>query len=185
MVMVLSSDGVGDMANVFRSKEVLKKAHQENHGDNVVVPVYGVYVSGEYTPPYYVNPTLMFLQVATRKANIDDLTTKTMDYTDHALNILDITFDAICPDIVNYYEDTISLPMDHVLNILDITFDTSFTFESYTSDSFSMTDHALNILDITYDADYTVKDTPDKKLNNTPEPALRIRTIETVKATIK
>lgn len=52
--MVLSSDGVGDMTNVFRSKEILKKTHQENHEDNnIVVLVYGVHVSGEYTPPYY------------------------------------------------------------------------------------------------------------------------------------
>jgi hypothetical protein len=43
MVMVLSSDGVGDIANVFRYKEVLKKAHN-THGDNNIVPVYGVYV---------------------------------------------------------------------------------------------------------------------------------------------
>lgn len=42
------------MANVFRSKEILKKTHQENHEDNnIVVLVYGVHVSGEYTPPYY------------------------------------------------------------------------------------------------------------------------------------
>ena len=42
------------MANVFRSKEVYKHLKYDLHDRNEIVAVQGVYVSGEYRPPYYL-----------------------------------------------------------------------------------------------------------------------------------
>ena len=56
------------MANTFRSKEVYKKLRKEVHNRHTMVAVEGVYVSGEYRPPYYAN---MGVNIADIQCNKD------------------------------------------------------------------------------------------------------------------
>ena len=47
------------MADVFKSQEVYKHVNYNLHDRNEMIAVRGVYVTGEYRPPYYNEPTLM------------------------------------------------------------------------------------------------------------------------------
>ncbi len=170
------------MANVFRSKEVLKKTHNENSGDTVVVPVYGVYISGKFNPPFYSNPSVMISQISSRKATIDDLTLKTEGTYDNVLNLLELTIDPSVT-IVDYSVDSKNT-YDNVLNLLELTIEPTVTIDSYTSDTIGTYDNVLNLLELTIDPSVTIVSMPSNTLNNTPEPGLRLSSIESIKASI-
>ena len=44
------------MAEVFKSQEVYKHVNYDLHDRNEMIAVRGVYVTGEYRPPYYNEP---------------------------------------------------------------------------------------------------------------------------------
>ena len=74
------------MANIFRSKEVYKKVDKQesSYDRDVLIPVgepfkanaeYGIYVAGEYRPPYYTDG-LTILGFSSNPALIVDYTSK-------------------------------------------------------------------------------------------------------------
>ena len=64
------------MGSVFRSKEVYKKLKYDLHGRNEIVAVRGVYVSGEYRPPYYNDPILRIYEMSSQHATVVDFKTE-------------------------------------------------------------------------------------------------------------
>lgn len=79
------------MANTFRSKEVYKKLRKEVHNRNTMVAVEGVYVSGQYRPPYYANPMLVINQIQCNKADVIPYTDDIVEaYDDFTYGIMDI-----------------------------------------------------------------------------------------------
>ena len=64
------------MGSVFRSKEVYKKLKHDLHGKNEIVAVRGVYVSGEYRPPYYNEPILRIYEISSQHATVVDFKTE-------------------------------------------------------------------------------------------------------------
>lgn len=64
------------MSNIFRSKEVFKKISKDVYDKDTIVPVRGVYISGEYRPPYYNNPGVQITKIETKKATVVSYTTE-------------------------------------------------------------------------------------------------------------
>ena len=147
------------MANVFRSKEVYKHLKYNLHDRNEIVPVQGVYVSGEYRPPYYNNPVLMIYEMSSQPAKVDDFqdVNRSAD-EDTVVKILDFSVNFQTPSITNYTAASESSGEDTVVKILD--FSVNFLQPSFTH--------------------YNRKQT-----NMTPEPMLRLSTLTSEKATIE
>ena len=147
------------MANVFRSKEVYKHLKYDLHDRNTIVPVQGVYVSGEYRPPYYNNPVLMIYEMSSQPAKIDDFqdVSRSSD-EDTVVKILDFSADFLQPSFDFYKTISESSGEDTVVKILDLS--TTFIQPSFTY--------------------YNQKQT-----NMTPEPILRLSTLTSDRATVE
>lgn len=173
------------MANVFRSKEVLKKTHNI-HGDDVVVPVYGVYVSGEYTPPYYANPTLHLMSISSVKASVDSMTTEETDISDvFTMGLCRFDVDMTW-GIQTYMIEAANLndqPMTLGLCRLDI--DNDIVIEAYENDRINTKNEftfGMCRFDVTNPISIDILPTQHK--HQTPEPILRLSGVTSVKATI-
>ena len=168
------------MANVFRSKEVYKHLKYELHDRNEIVPVQGVYVSGEYRPPYYNNP---------QPAKVDDFqdVNRSSD-EDTVVKILDFSVDFQTPSITNYTAASESSGEDTVVKILDFSvnfLEPSFDFYKTISES-SGEDTIVKVLDFsTTFLQPSFTHYNRKQTNMTPEPMLRLSTLTSEKATIE
>lgn len=175
------------MANIHQSKEVYKK-YRNIHGDAVVVPVTGVYVTGIYRPPYYVNHGLTISSLTTQKATVVDFTEDDATVnTDNGLYLLDFTMDVYNPDITIYTTSETNVYNDNGLYLLDFTMDVAnpdITY--YSSDSVSTTDDVgLYLLDFTMDTvSPTIIDNPTIQKSMAPESMLLITGISTSQAVI-
>ena len=70
------------MANIFRSKDIYKRAPKIPSSEDPLRIVKGLYVVGDYKPPYYIGPCLHITDIKTNKATVVDYTTKNMSYED-------------------------------------------------------------------------------------------------------
>ena len=173
------------MANVFRSKEVLKKTHNI-HGDDVVVPVYGVYVSGEYTPPYYVNPALHLMSISSVKASIDSMTTKELDISD-VFTMGMCRFDVDMTWGIQTYMIEAENPMDQPMTfgICRLDIDNDIVIEAYETDLINTKNEftfGMCRFDVANPTSIDILPTQHKR--QTPEPILRLSEVTSVKATI-
>lgn len=69
------------MADIFRSKEVYKHAPKEEGGQERIIPVKGVYVTGEYRPPYYAENGIQITMFDSGRATVVDYTSTYLDTT--------------------------------------------------------------------------------------------------------
>ena len=147
------------MANTFRSKEVYKKLRKEVHNRHTMVAVEGVYVSGEYRPPYYANMGVTITGINCNKALIEPYTDVSVIATDfdYALQLLDIDVNPICPSLQKYQTVKETL--------------TDF-------------DYALQLLDIDVNETVPIQSIPIINTPMTPEPIVRITQINSTKAEI-
>jgi hypothetical protein len=70
------------MAEVFKSQEVYKHVNYDLHDRNEMIAVRGVYVTGEYRPPYYNEPILGISYIRGVKPTIDNFETEETETTD-------------------------------------------------------------------------------------------------------
>lgn len=177
------------MANVFRSKEVYKHLKYNLHNRNEIVPVQGVYVSGEYRPPYYNNPLLMIYEVSSQPAMVNDFqdVNRSSD-EDTVVKILDFSVDFKPVNITNYTTASESAGDDTVVKMLDFSVDflqPSFDFYKTISES-SGEDTIVKVLDFSttfLQPSFTYYN--QKQTNMTPEPMLRLSSLTSEKATIE
>lgn len=176
------------MANIFQSKEVYKTIRNETNDGNVIIPVYGVYVTGEYKPPYYNNNNgIVISNINTTKATVVDYTERNTSSTDRVFNVLDLTTNIVTPTIMEYTLSSTDAGTDAVFNVLDLTMDAvDVEIFSYSQESVNTgNDAVLNVLDLTSDnVSLSVMTYTSQTVNNTPEPMLRITQITTTKATV-
>lgn len=177
------------MANVFRSKEVYKHLKYNLHDRNEIVPVQGVYVSGEYRPPYYNNPVLMIYEMSSQPAKVGDFqdVNRSTD-EDTVVKVLDFSVDFKPVNITNYTAASESSGDDAVVKILDFSVNflqPSFDFYKTISES-SGDDAVVKVLDFSttfLQPSFTYYN--QKQTNMTPEPMLRLSTLTSGKATVE
>lgn len=110
------------MANVFRSKEVYKHLKYDLHNRKEIVAVQGVYVSGEYRPPYYNNPILRIYEINSNPARVDDFQDISRGSDeDSVVKILDFSTTINPLTITNYTAVDTSTGDDSVVKIIDFS----------------------------------------------------------------
>lgn len=174
------------MANIFRSKDIYKRLPNASLSDEQLRVVTGVYVIGEYKPPYYIGPCLQITDINTNRATVVDYTIQNTTHEDHVVNLINI--DAIGNlKITNYTRDEAELQPDHVVNLINIDASTDPLNIVYYTTEFQdvKSDHVVNLVNI--DADTSPLDIvyySTKKYPTNPEPMLRIKSITTTKSTV-
>ena len=76
------------MANIFNSKEVYKRIPKVSSKDNPLRKVRGIYVTGDYRPPYYIDSSLHIAEINTNKPTIVDFTQVTKPTYDDSTSSL-------------------------------------------------------------------------------------------------
>ena len=176
------------VANIFNSKEVYKRIPKVSSKDNPLRKVRGMYVTGDYRPPYYIDSSLHIMEINTNKPTIVDFTQASASTEDHVLNILPIEVLTDRPNIIQYSKASKELESDHVVNILPIQASTdSLSILSYTSASVELaSDHVVNILPISMESEgLDITWFSKKKYETQPEPLCLIYSISTSKASIE
>ena len=174
------------MANIFRSKDIYKRAPKIPSSEDPLRIVKGLYVVGDYKPPYYIGPCLHITDIKTNKATVVDYTTKSMSYEDHVVNLLGISTGGALK-ITNYTRASVDLQPDHVVNLIGIIADSApLNIVYFTRDSKDLNnDHVVNLIGINADTSpLDIVYFSTKRYPSNPEPMLRIKSITTNKATI-
>lgn len=171
------------MATLFRSDEVYKKISKNVHNREEIIPVRGMYVSGQHSSPYYAEPALAFTGITSQPAEIYSLTSSAQSTTDHVLNIINIDMDGEVT--TEFFTKASDESFDTVLNIINIDFDGDFNeiefFQKTTSDTF---DTALNVLTVDMVGDPVIESLPIETRNEWPEPILTLSGITSDSASI-
>ena len=185
------------MANIFRSKEVFKKKStviKNTETDSTlykpfengeIVPVIGVYVTGEYRPPYYNNPGILLTEINSNKATVADFTQRSTSVKpDYSLNLHDIQ--AVDPlEIIPYTTRSTSVKPDYSLNLHDIqAVDPLEIIWFVTVKSSVKPDYSLNLHDIQIVDHLEIEYLTPINYPTAPEPMLRVTNITTNRAVV-
>ena len=109
------------MAEVFKSQEVYKHVNYDLHDRNEMIAVRGVYVTGEYRPPYYNEPILGLRYIQSIPATVVDFQDASTNNGEDAMyKMLDflITDFPITPTF--YTVDSKSAGEDSMYKMLDL-----------------------------------------------------------------
>lgn len=177
------------MGSVFRSKEVYKKLKYDLHDRNEIVAVRGVYVSGEYRPPYYNEPILRIYEMSSRHATVVDFreTVRSSD-EDACVKVIDFGTQILTPTITNYTTASADTGEDGCVKVIDFAVQPlSPILDWYTSDSISagedgcvkVIDFGVSTISIPQPTVYTTD-----RGESTPEPTLRLTSFTSELATI-
>ena len=148
------------MGQIFKSKEVYKHLKYTLHDRHEMVPVQGVYVSGEYRPPYYNDPILRIYTVSSQPATVVDFQDVAQSSgEDSMVKIVDFKAERLIPTITNYSVAEQNAGEDSMVKIVD------FVAEIYGGQT-------LTIYTKTFD-------------ESTPEPILRISSLVAESATVE
>ena len=170
------------MSNIFRSKEIYKRIPGVSSDNNPLRAVQGMYVSGEYRPPYYIDGFVRVSKINTTKPKIVDYTSVTKDLTaDPIVNIIGVD----CSDIVitPYTQAQQNLSADPIVNIIGVDC-SDIDILCYTQDHQELqADPIVNIIGVDCsDIDITLyKKTP---INTNPDHTIRVKSITTSKAVV-
>ena len=144
------------MANIFRANEVYKKPSKFLHDKNEMIPVRGVYVTGEHRPPYYSDSGLTLTSISSTSPTIANFIDEYKDITDNTLGFSNI---------------------DCSINSIEL-----YRFEKDYKD---ITDNTLGFanVELSLDAMQIIRYNESFK-SNTPMPILRLINISSETATI-
>ena len=142
------------MANIFRTNEVYKSFRYDIDGSKKIVPVRGMYISGNYRPPYYNEPGLFITGITTENAVVENFQdSEVSSGVDTMTKIVDFVVETFQPSIINYSTAEASSGVDTMTKIVDFvveTFQPELEFyESTTVDA--GTDTMTKILDFGVD----------------------------------
>ena len=173
------------MANTFRSKEVYKKLRKEVHNRHTMVAVEGVYVSGEYRPPYYANMGVTITDIQCNKASVvsyeDDILDIRDDFSYGLMNVIDVTD----WHIEEYTSSLVSSYDDFSYGLMNVNHFTDWDIHPYGNDHDSVyDDFSYGMLDVVIVTEPEIICYYTENNNMTPEPILRITQINSTKAEI-
>ena len=147
------------MGSVFRSKEVYKKLKYDLHGKNEIVAVRGVYVSGEYRPPYYNEPILKIYEISSQHATVVDFQDVAQSSgADSMVKIVDFKAERLIPQCQWYESKSQNAGEDSMVKIVD------FVAEIYGGQTFTIYTKTFG--------------------ESTPEPTLRLTSFTSELATV-
>ena len=138
------------MANIFKTNEVYKHLKHGFKPEESVVAVRGMYVSGEYRPPYYNEGAIRILDYQTTPAKAVSFKNVSRRDEDTGVKVIDFNAEFFHPTITNYTTRSVSAGEDTGVKVLEMN--AGFFIPTYTY----------------YYKDYA---------NSTPEPMLRLTSV--------
>lgn len=170
------------MANIFRSKDIFKRAPGIPVEENPLRQVNGVYVVGDYKPPYYINSGVLISKIDTNRATVVDYTEKKVNASDSStVGILSI--DATSATVDVYTRKYTNASDSSTVAVLAVDCN-SVDVLQYTKKYDNASDcSTVAILGFDVTASELIKYSTYKQ-RTTPEPMLRIKSITTTKANI-
>lgn len=176
------------MSNIFRSKEVYKHPNYNVHDKNEMIPVRGVYVSGEYRPPFYNEPILRIDQISSTNCEIIDYTTKYEDINPTTTLVLDhLDIETTEWQISRYTEGSVDLNPSFVLGLCNIQVrEPNWVIDRYEKSYIDSSPDRMMIVGVfgIEETSKTIIRLGRSNQHSTPESILRITGLTTEPATI-
>ena len=165
------------MGNSLNYAKEIYYHFRDEHGESKVVPVRGVYVTGEFKPPAYFEPILRLVEVKTKPPLIEDYIETNLTHlssTTHHLYDISInsafTFDT-------YTQSSIPNQLHTTTHHLyDISIDPSFYTEDFWQESIPNQMHSTthHLYDMNANTNYTYENYTSGQYGSQPEPLLRM-----------
>ena len=173
------------MSNYYKSKEVYKQHRDAVTHEPKIIPVRGLYVSGDHLEPTYIDHNVTITQCTSTSMTIVDYVDRTIDVpTDHSVNVLDF-YQTDDIGFVNYTTDAIDVPTDHSVNILDFYQTDDIGFVGYISTQIDVpTDHSVNILDFYQTGSVSAIDLRTTYTDTTPQSCISVSVFTSTDLTI-
>lgn len=172
------------MANIFRSKEVYKRMPGVPAENNPLRPVQGMYVVGDWRPPYYILSGLHISDIKTTKATVVNFTTiseeaydKDQNMSISRFNVGKLTVQRFTKKYEDIYDDSKIAMTKFNVSPLSVTLYSRAYENIYDDSKISMTKFKIT-------SGLSVLKRHRNPYSTLPEPTLRIKSIETKKATI-
>lgn len=174
--------------NVFRTKEIYKHIPYSAHNKNEIVPVRGVYVTGEYSPPYYNEPCILISQLTSQNATVDDFETDEYDVSDtQTSGVYNIEISASTYVLQRYERNSEDITPTQTAGVYNISATISqYILDRYEKDYDDITStQTSGVYNIEIDQSTYVRTVFGTKYDSsTPEPILRITRISSGDCTI-
>lgn len=170
------------------AKEVYYAFRDEETGTKQLVPVRGVYVTGEYKPPEYVEPILRLLEFKTNHPLIEDyIETSATTKSGSSHHLYDIDLDATF--VVEAYTQATAPAQKQGSShhLYDINVDATFVIEPYQSTTTPPQKHGSthHLYDIIVDPTCVISVKTTVIGGSQPEPILRMIEFNVSSATIE
>ena len=134
------------MPDIINNAKEVYYSFRDDRGDRHMVPVRGVYVTGEYKPPSYIEPMLRLVSIKTTHPKIEEYTEVSKSHTS-----------------------------DTTHHLYDVDIDDIFRIDWYSSKSTSNTDDTTHHLyDVDVDDYFQFTINPRTIKGSQPEPILRL-----------
>ena len=170
------------------AKEVYYAFRDEETGTKQLVPVRGVYVTGEYKPPEYVEPILRLLEFKTNHPLIEDYiesSATTKSGSSHHLYDIDLDATFVVEAYSQATAPTQKQGSSH--HLYDINVDPTFVIEPYQSTTAPAQKQGSthHLYDIIVDPTYVISVKTKVIGGSQPEPILRMIEFNVSSATIE
>lgn len=174
------------MANIFRANEVYKKPSKFLHDKNEMIPVRGVYVTGEYRPPYYSDSGLTLTSISSTSPTIVNFIDEYKDITDNTLGFSNIDCSINSVEYVRFTNDMCELNPTNTIGFSNINCSiNNIELYRFEKDHKDIIDNTLGFANVEFslDAMQIIRYNESFK-SNTPMPILRLINISSETATI-
>ena len=164
------------------ASEVYYKIPRGPDGLNKIVPVRGVYVTGEWKPPVYIDPCVQVVEITGAPALVETYTTAnadTYDPTATSLHLYDAYINTDDYKITWYTRGYNNQTDKHgsSIHLIDIDIDATVSADWYSRGRNSQTDKhgsSIHLIDVDIDPGIVTVDYPTKRGGNLPEPMVRM-----------
>lgn len=173
------------MANVFRSKEVFKKIPKDDDEDHKIIPVRGVYVTGEYTPPYYTEFGITLKSIDSTYPDINDFTTESEEASDSVIGLLDFDSPFCSFECIRFKTESVDASPTNTIGLLNFDCNiNSFQVYRFETDKVDTPDSTVGLLNFECPIGIQFTRQTSSHKSNTPMPILRLTNLTSEPATI-
>lgn len=161
--------------NIFRSKEVYKRIPKVSSEENPLRPVRGMWVSGEYRPPYCIDEAVHIQEISSKSAEVYDYTSRTQNIEDlEGVEYTNLYYPQIGFDVNQYSVSSVTMADELTVEYIGI-YSLEFEILYYTQKTYNTSDDMIvEYLDVYTSGEFEITDiilpiywntTPDSTIN--------------------
>lgn len=174
------------MSDVISYAKEVYYRFRDDQGTAKVVPIRGMYVTGEYKPPLYTNPIIHLLSLTTAHPLIEDyIETKRTSNSKASHHLYDVDID---PTFRIDYYSTAKAPNAYAKashHLYDVSIDPTFRVDYYTTTNKSISAKASHhLLDVSIDPSINIVEKKTDEKSSQPEPIIRMVLLSSTHPTI-